>query len=107
MISGDTAEVHVQQMTSIALILHEWGTNSTKYGALSVADGKIRIKITTTDDKVDVTWDETGGNGTATEGNGFGTSLVDATAAQLRAEVSAGPTDDGYMRRLVYPMIVT
>ena len=37
-------EIANSQITSLALILHEWATNSTKYGALSVPDGKLSVE---------------------------------------------------------------
>ncbi|MFW2589442.1 CheR family methyltransferase [Sagittula sp. SSi028] len=102
-ITGDAAPVRIDQMTSIALILHEWGTNSTKYGALSVDDGRIDVSISVADGMAHVDWRETGGNGAATTGNGFGTALVDATAKQLGATVNAGPIDGGFQRKLAFP----
>lgn len=47
---------------AIAIVLHELTTNAAKYGALSVADGRVEIKwIRRSHDRLSLTWTETGG----------------------------------------------
>jgi len=60
-LSGPEVQVGAGAATSLALLLHESATNATKYGALSKADGSIRITWTTHGDDFTLTWEETGG----------------------------------------------
>jgi CheY-like chemotaxis protein len=65
---------------SVALMLHELGTNSTKYGALSGASGTVTVNWRT-DDVLHLQWTERGGPGVATPSKrGFGTTLIQQSA---------------------------
>lgn len=48
-------------IASIALVLHEFATNSAKYGALSAPEGKIHVGWGITDGVLALTWTERGG----------------------------------------------
>lgn len=74
-ISGDAA-------TSLALVLHELATNAAKYGALSTADGHIRISWTVTQGQLALIWEEQGGPPieSAPKREGFGTLLARRSA---------------------------
>ncbi|MBP0485185.1 CheR family methyltransferase [Sagittula salina] len=102
-LTGDNVEIGTEQLTSLALILHEWGTNATKYGALSVADGMIEITSEVAGDRLKITWQERGIEEAADVGSGFGKALIQATALQLQAEASGKPTSGGYRRELSFP----
>ena len=103
--SGDDVAIADSQLTSLALILHEWATNSAKYGALSVEDGRIDIGWTIKDDAVDLNWAETGKAPDLKDHAGFGTQLVNATARQLQGEVSGEITETGYQRSLGFKLV--
>lgn len=62
----------------IALAIHELGTNATKYGSLSVPDGRVDLEWCMDNDGfVSLTWREEGGPRPETEpGKGFGTQLL-------------------------------
>jgi CheY-like chemotaxis protein len=63
------------------LMLHELGTNSVKYGALSAARGRVRINWTHSDDKIELRWVERGGPAiVAPVKRGFGTTLIEQSA---------------------------
>ncbi|MFZ5963052.1 CheR family methyltransferase [Thalassococcus sp. BH17M4-6] len=102
--TGEDLTVNSAQITSLALVLHEWATNSSKYGALSVPDGRIEVTWTSTDTGVELVWTETGGADTAegTGAAGFGTRLVTAAARQLGGEATGEDTPDGYRRTLSF-----
>lgn len=66
---------------TLALMLHELGTNAAKYGALSVAGGKVGITWTVIDaeggPRLRFRWEETGGPPVAPPTrSGFGTRLI-------------------------------
>ena len=64
----------------IALMLHELGTNATKYGALSVIGGSVTIDWTT-DDALLIRWVERGGPQITTPSKrGFGFTLIERSA---------------------------
>jgi two-component sensor histidine kinase len=63
--------------TSLALIVHELATNAGKYGAFSSARGLLQVSWSVTDDRLNITWDETEGPPIGTIGEpGFGTKLL-------------------------------
>lgn len=38
---GKNLDISAERATSLALLFHEYATNAAKYGALSVADGRL------------------------------------------------------------------
>ena len=78
-IAGDDVGVDDRGATPIALVIHELATNSAKYGALSDPDGKVSLTIKVVDDRVGLTWRETGGPpiNSAPQSFGFGTRLTE------------------------------
>lgn len=101
---GADTPIAVSQITSLALIFHEWATNATKYGALSVEDGSILVSCARDGDLTQIVWEERGKCDDYNEGRGFGTRLIEATARQLRGEISGEATDAGYRRTLTFEM---
>ena len=62
---------------SLALIFHELATNAGKYGAFSSPRGLLQVSWSVTDDRLNVTWDETEGPPIESVGPaGFGTKLL-------------------------------
>ena len=105
-VSGDPVTIPVSKLTPVAMILYEWATNATKYGALSIPDGELEIAWKVDGEKLAVTWVERGGKG-GTDGNGetgFGSRLVEVTVRQLGGEASGEATDDGYRRTLKFSL---
>ena len=70
--------------TPLALLFHELATNASKYGALSVDDGRVCISIALTSDEVVLRWREEGGPAVSppTDAGGFGTQLVEMSAVR-------------------------
>jgi len=65
----------------MSLVLHELATNATKYGGLSVPEGRVRLwwQIEPADDRriVRLRWEERGGPPvTPPKAEGFGTELI-------------------------------
>ncbi len=77
-IEGPCVEVPSQIAMSLSLILHELGTNATKYGAWSTAGGSVAVSWTATEGRLDILWCERGGPPVvAPLRRGFGSRLID------------------------------
>jgi two-component sensor histidine kinase len=64
---------------SLALMFHELATNAGKYGAFSAARGLLQVSWSVTDDRLNITWDETEGPAVDAVGEaGFGTKLLNS-----------------------------
>ena len=75
--------VHLQPQTAVhmAVTLHELGTNSVKYGSLSVPKGSVAIDWSVTGDALNLQWVERGGPVvSAPAWRGFGTTLIEQSA---------------------------
>jgi PAS domain S-box-containing protein len=81
-IRGADVTVSGNATTNLSLLLHEFATNATKYGALSTPEGTIDILCSDEGDRYVVTWEERGGPNIQSEpiAEGFGTLLSRATA---------------------------
>ena len=77
---------------SLSLALHELATNAAKYGALSIAEGRVSITWSLypdVPDRLTLRWQETGGPAVAQPSRtGFGSRLIKSLlAAELNGEV--------------------
>jgi PAS domain S-box-containing protein len=78
---GPSVRLEPQMTLHLALMLHELGTNSSKYGALSVPGGWITISWTVKDSVLHLIWVERGGPAVAAPtARGFGTTLIEQSA---------------------------
>ncbi len=77
-------------VTSFALLFNEFATNAAKYGSLSTSDGTVAIVCSEQKDMLHIQWTEKGGPSTdiPAKDRGFGSTLVEATIAQLGGKVS-------------------
>lgn len=87
-ISGEDFVLKPDAVQNLGLALHELATNSVKYGALSVPQGRVRFewRDVKEDDKPDAllrfTWEERGGPAVVEPSrSGFGTTVIKAHAA--------------------------
>ena len=83
---------------SLALIFHELATNAGKYGAFSSARGLLQVSWTVSDDRLNVTWDET--EGPAVENVGAAGLRHQAAESALRA--FDGKTEIRYLKTGVH-----
>ncbi|PLS69855.1 sensor histidine kinase, partial [Salmonella enterica] len=81
---GGDVNIDDRSATPLALLFHELATNATKYGALANDEGRITVEIAPQDDKVCLTWSETGGPEVvgAPEPSGFGSQLIEMSAVR-------------------------
>ncbi len=94
-LTGPDPRVSGNAITHLALLLYEFATNAAKYGSLSMPSGRIEVECTARADRYTVVWRERGGPAiVAPNAEGFGTTLMEATARQLDADLSRdfGPT---------------
>lgn len=91
---------------SVAMALHELATNATKYGALSVSEGRVTIEWDwRANGCLELLWSETGGPPVAPpQRKGLGTAVVTSCGRdQLGGEVDFDWRPDGLVCRLVVP----
>jgi two-component sensor histidine kinase len=76
-LNGDPLFLPAKLAVSLALIFHELATNAGKYGAFSSPRGLLQVSWSVSDDRLNVTWDETEGPSIEKVGAaGFGTKLL-------------------------------
>jgi two-component sensor histidine kinase len=76
-LNGSPLFLPAKLAVSLALMLHELATNAAKYGAFSSAHGLLQVSWTVSDDRLNITWDETEGPSVGAIGApGFGTKLL-------------------------------
>jgi two-component sensor histidine kinase len=76
-LNGNPLFLPAKLAVSLALIFHELATNAGKYGAFSSARGLLQVSWSVSDDRLNITWDETEGPPIETVGAaGFGTKLL-------------------------------
>ena len=106
-VSGTDVPIGGGAVTSFALLLHEFFTNATKYGALSAPQGYVDIVCSDESDLFVLRWTEHGGPGIErSESQGFGTILGRATVArQLGGEITRDWDPNGMRIRVSVPRI--
>jgi two-component sensor histidine kinase len=105
--SGPDVVVGATAVTSLALALHESATNAVKYGALSVANGAVRIKWETQGDDFRLNWEEIGGPAivAAPHARGFGSVLTERSIVdQLRGKIEHDWQRNGLKLRITVPL---
>ncbi|HEX7943608.1 MAG TPA: HWE histidine kinase domain-containing protein, partial [Phenylobacterium sp.] len=90
-VEGPRLRLKPAHALSIAMALHELGTNAVKFGALSVPGGVVRLAWAEGpgEEEVRIVWQESGGPRVETPvRKGFGTRLIqEALARELRGQV--------------------
>jgi PAS domain S-box-containing protein len=105
-IAGPDLAISAPTVSSLALLLHEFGTNSAKYGALTAPKGQIEIVGAEHGQTFVLTWTERGGPAITSppDGEGFGAVLTRATVTgQLGGEISRDWRPEGLVIRLSLP----
>lgn len=76
-LNGNPLFLPAKLAVSLALIFHELATNAAKYGAFASARGLLQVSWSVSNDRLNITWDETEGPPVETIGEaGFGTKLL-------------------------------
>jgi two-component sensor histidine kinase len=78
-LNGNPLFLPAKLAVTLALMFHELATNASKYGAFSSPHGLLQVSWSVTDDRLNITWDETEGPPVGTIGKpGFGTKLLNS-----------------------------
>jgi PAS domain S-box-containing protein len=87
-LDGPDLRVPPRTAVSMALAIHELGTNAAKYGALSGSAGSVSVCWQAEDGRLGLVWRETGGPPVIPPATrGFGTRMIErALAAELGGE---------------------
>ncbi len=86
---GEAAGVPHEIGATLALLIHELGTNSLKYGALSVPEGTVAITWAKEGETVALDWQEHNGPKVLPPSrNGFGSRLMQTAFAPGRGEAT-------------------
>jgi two-component sensor histidine kinase len=97
-LNGDSLFLPAKLAVSLALIFHELATNAGKYGAFSAARGLLQVTWLVSDDRLNLTWDETEGPVVGTIGEaGFGTKLLNSALRPFD-----GKTEVAYLKTGVH-----
>jgi two-component sensor histidine kinase len=101
---GDTALIRRDAITTFALFLHEFATNSVKYGALSKESGNVTVRWMT-GKTLELTWTETGGPAIALAPgrHGFGTEMVDRVIRSAGGTITRSWRREGLVVDLQFP----
>jgi two-component sensor histidine kinase len=76
-LNGNPLFLPAKLAVSFALMFHELATNAGKYGAFSSPHGLLQVAWSVSDDRLNITWDETEGPPVGAIGQaGFGTKLL-------------------------------
>ncbi|WP_317186502.1 chemotaxis protein CheB [Devosia sp. BK] len=105
--SGPVLEVKASAISSFALIIHEWATNSVKYGVLGPEPGNLLVEWSVHDHRLSLEWTEQ--RVTAVphiESSGFGTILMETSARQLAGELITTVDDNRLKHELSVPTSV-
>jgi len=95
--TGPDLRVGPHAAMSLALALHELGTNAVKYGALSASTGRVDVAWQVENDNFQLTWTESGGpEVVAGDHQGFGSRLIlQVLPRELRGSVNIAYRSSG------------
>lgn len=104
-IGGDNVAISQRAATPLALVFHEFATNSAKYGAFSVPEGRLQLNIEEQDDNVVIHWRESDGPEVVEpESDGFGSRLIDMSIKrQLGGTIDLDWHKDGLRAAITIP----
>jgi PAS domain S-box-containing protein len=87
-LEGPPLLVRPERVQHLSMVVHELATNSAKYGALSVPDGRLRVEWDPLDSgAVMIEWAETGGPPSqAPTRSGFGSTLIQSLIGRREGE---------------------
>ena len=104
-IDGDDIRIMSSSVIAFAMTLNELCTNTTKFGALSVPDGKVHLTWRAEGERLRLEWIESGGPAvSAPTRKSFGTRMMTSLGQQLKGNVTLDYKPSGFEYRLDVPL---
>jgi two-component sensor histidine kinase len=105
-IDGASVMLKADVAQAIAVVLHELATNAAKYGALSVAGGRVHVTwAEVPDERLILRWTETGGPpARPPTGEGFGTRVMRSMLISLRGDMRFDWSENGLLCEIAIPI---
>ena len=105
-VSGPDVPLPPKTAVTLALALHELGTNAAKYGALLAESGRVHLIWSISGDRLRLTWREEGGPRVCPPARrGFGSRLIErGLAAELKGHVSIAFEEKGVVCAVDAPL---
>lgn len=104
-ISGEDIRITSSSVIAFAMTLNELCTNTTKFGALSLPAGQVRLEWRVEDDRLRLEWAEAGGPPVIEPTRrSFGTRMITSLGQQLKGQVELDYKSTGFVYRLDVPL---
>lgn len=104
-ISGEDIRITSSSVIAFAMTLNELCTNTTKFGALSLPSGQVRLGWHVEDARLQLEWAEFGGPPvTEPTRKSFGTRMITSLGQQLKGQVELDYRPCGFVYRLNVPV---
>jgi len=104
-ISGEAVRITSSSVIAFAMTLNELCTNTTKFGALSVPEGRVHVGWSVENDILHFRWTETGGPLVSEPTRkSFGTRMMTSLGQQLKGKVELGYKSSGFVYTLDVPI---
>jgi two-component sensor histidine kinase/DNA-binding NarL/FixJ family response regulator len=105
--NGPDIRITSGAVIALAMTFNELCTNTTKFGALSVANGRVEVSWTTDEEKqrLHLTWSERGGPPVQPPTRrSFGTRMMESLGQQLNGQVQLAYEPSGFRYELDVPL---
>jgi two-component sensor histidine kinase len=103
--NGPDIRITSGAVIGLAMTFNELCTNTTKFGALSTPTGRVEIAWTTSDERLRLTWTESGGPAVAPPTRrSFGTRMMESLGQQLNGRVDLDFKPNGFVYALNVPL---
>jgi len=104
---GEDLRLRPKSAVALSMALHELGTNALKYGALSVEQGSVAVRWSTSGGRFRLRWEERGGPPVSPPAHrGFGSRMIErGLAAELRGEARVDWRPEGLVCTIDAPLV--
>ena len=104
-ISGENVRIRSSLVIAFAMTLNELCTNTTKFGALSLPAGRVRVSWSIEGDRLRFDWVESGGPVVSEPTRrSFGTRMVTSLGQPLKGKVELDYEPTGFVYSLDAPL---